>query len=121
MRNTFSPHPLWWLCLAVRIGIVIWVSVPAGKLRYKNLTALSLLIMSVGFMVKFVTSSNNEVQIRRVFWHNVRWVHSVFFGLAAVIHFTGNEDDTVSIISKSGIILIMDVLFSIVYRMYNVI
>ena len=66
--------------------------------------------MGLGFLYKSVFGSNNEIQVKKVFWHNVRIVHGILFMLAA-IYFANKK--------LSSILLLSSVLFSIIYRYFN--
>jgi hypothetical protein len=71
--------------------------------------SLILGIMGTGFLVKSITGSNNETQIDKVFWHDTRPVHGILYILAAYYLYLGNSP-------ICGIILGIDIIFSILYR-----
>lgn len=114
MPGWFSPHPLWWVCIVVRLLLVAWVKVTYAKTPWNLATVILLGSVSVGFWVKFFTGSNDEVQIRQVFWHSVRWVHASLFTIATIVYlqalYSGRQ-------SCSWVFLLVDVVFSIAYRM----
>jgi len=95
-------HPLWFLCITIRllysqyIFESIWIR-------------LILLIIGIGFFYKYVTGSNMEYQISKVFWHETRIIHSIVYISAFVI-----KD-----IKIVKMLLFSDVIFSILYRLYT--
>lgn len=89
-------HPLWYICITVRLFMAFM------------LPKVAILIIGLGFGYKALTGSNNETQINKVFWHETRIIHSFLFLLA---YFTTSN----KIATK---ILLFDVLFSIMYRVY---
>jgi len=104
-------NPLWSLCITIRI-LIIFIAVYIVKYKSKNTKLIASIILytiGFGFLIKALTGSNNEVQISKVFWHDTRLVHSVLYMLAGYYLYNGN-----SVIC--GIVLGLDVLFSILYR-----
>ena len=95
-------HPLWYLCLSIRLFLAFSLS------KYPKYLKIVLLVIGLGFAYKALTGSNNEVQIEKVFWHETRFVHSFFYLLAY----------SISSIKNSTKVLILDVVFSIIYRIY---
>ena len=65
--------------------------------------------MSIGFIYKFYTGSNNESQFTKVFWHRTRIIHGLLYGGAAYYLFIGKGNLAYNI-------LLGDLLFSILYR-----
>jgi len=66
-----------------------------------------LLIVGLGFLYKAIFGSNNETQIRKIFWHQTRIIHSILF-IAAGVYFENYK--------LSSALLFASVLFSIAYR-----
>ena len=93
------PHPLWYVCILVRLLLAVLASV------YPESLALRLVfgVMALGFTWRAVSGSNSETQVRRVFWHSVRWVHAVLLWMAAVLP------------GSYGYVL-LDLAFSVAYR-----
>ena len=86
-------HILWYICIVVRFLFAFFIE----KLPFSNVICF---VIGIGFLWKFITGSNDEYQIAKVFWHNTRIIHSLFF---------------LSAIYKKKI-LFLDILFSIIYR-----
>lgn len=105
-------HPLWLICILVRISIIIlvkYIYIKNNKL-IKNLLILFLLSIGLGFIRKGYFGSNNEIQIRKVFWHDSRYIHGVLYILSSIYLYNNN-------INISIILLILDIIFSILYRL----
>lgn len=105
-------HPLWLICILVRISIIIlikYIYIKNDKL-IKNLIILSLLSIGLGFMNKGYFGSNNEIQIRKVFWHDSRYIHGILYILSSIYLYNNN-------INICIILLILDIIFSILYRL----
>jgi len=68
--------------------------------------------MGLGFIYQGYFSSNDEVQISKVFWHDSRYVHGVIYLLAAYYLFKNN-------INMNTILLLLDLCFSFLYRIIN--
>ena len=95
-------HPLWYLCIFVRVLLAIGVFFVSSKVY-----TWVLLCIGLGFLYKSYTGSNNEYQIAKVFWHTSRKIHALFYlAAAACIH--SNQ-------IRFGF-LMTDVLFSIYSR-----
>ena len=105
LTNNYMIHPLWYLCIYVRLFIALNLSKYS---KYYNYIKLIILIISLGFAYKALTGSNNEFQIAKVFWHKTRLVHSFFFFIAYLM----------ADLKNSTLILLIDVIFSIIYRFY---
>ena len=105
-------HPLWFICILVRISIIIlfkYIFIKNNKL-IKNLIILFLLSIGLGFIRKGYFGSNNEIQIRKVFWHDSRYIHGILYILSSIYLYNNN-------INISIILLILDIIFSILYRL----
>ncbi len=98
-------HPLWCLCLAVRLLL----SYSIYHNLYPNYLLPILLFISIGFMYKGYTGSNDETQIAKVFWHNTRFTHGLLYGIAFYYLYNKNY-------KMSFLFVLLDVLFSISYR-----
>ena len=69
--------------------------------------------MGTGFFYQGYFSSNNEIQIAKVFWHNARYIHGTFYLAAAYYLYLNN-------VNMACILLLTDICFSILYRIiYN--
>ena len=99
-------HPLWYLCIFVRLYAAFNLSKYS---KYNSYIKLAILAIGLGFAYKAMTGSNNEMQISKVFWHETRFIHSFFFLLAY----------SMSNLKKSTQVLVANVIFSIIYRTYN--
>ena len=99
-------HPLWFICIFIRILLVF---IPFIN-RISNISKYIILIMGLGFLYKSILGSNNEFQIKKVFWHNVRIVHAILF-ILAYVYFKNKK--------LSSILLLSSVLFSITYRYFK--
>ena len=108
-------HPLWAVCVFVRLIILISAGVLARNTKrvFRGIGAGVLLLMGGGFLVKSLTGSNDEVQVAKVFWHETRIVHAVLYILSAHYLFEGNPRMCV-------LILGIDLLFSLLYRTVGV-
>ena len=99
-------HPLWYLCLIVRLSL--------SRCIYYNLYTdyilPLILVISIGFMYKAYTGSNNETQIAKVFWHDSRVIHGLLYTLAFYYLYNNNY-------KMSSLLVLLDVLFSISYRL----
>ena len=104
-------QPLWILCLITRTCLLLL----AGYLsKNKNniariITSLVLLSMGIGFIYKYLTGSNDEVQVAKVFWHETRLVHGVLYMLASYYLYIKNN-------TMCMLVLGLDIVFSILYR-----
>ena len=107
-------HPLWWVCLLVRIclvAVIFYVSTNFS-INYKKYILFIPLIIGLGFAYKAFTGSNNEYQIQKVFWHETRMIHSIFYLFATFCFYSEKQ-------ILGAIILSLDVIFSILYRLLN--
>lgn len=109
-------HPLWYVCILVRTSLIFILRYL--KNNHDNSTVVSylvpaiLLTIGLGFIYNSIYGSNNEVQIAKVFWHETRIVHGIFYILAAYFFFKNNID-------MNSLILVVDLIFSITYRIYK--
>lgn len=104
-------QPLWIVCLITRLCLLLLMGYLSKKKN--NITiiiaSLVLLTMSIGFMYKYFTGSNNEVQVGKVFWHETRLVHGILYLLASYYLYTKNG-------TMCMLVLGLDIIFSILYR-----
>ena len=103
-------HPLWFVCLLVRVGIIFGVRY-LYNIKQKKIAALILTLIGLGFLYQAFTGSNNEIQLNKVFWHETRITHGLLY-LISVYYLLNNNLD------MNSIILGLDVIFSIIYRFY---
>ena len=103
-------HPLWFFCIFVRLAFIFLIRfIYKRKKSYKKYIALILFFMGVGFIYKAIYSSNNEIQIERVFWHETRYLHGVLYLLSSVYIYKNN-------LNMTSLILLIDLVFSVLYR-----
>lgn len=107
-------NPLWFVCIFTRliIALLVWNLKEQPSNNRKVLIAfvyIILLVIGLGFIYKGITGSNNEKQVARVFWHNTRLIHGVFYIASSICLFVGYP-------KIASLLIITDVLFSIVYR-----
>jgi len=112
-------HPLWFFCLFIRLSIiyVIWYLYKTDNNKYieknretiKLLCFIFVLLIGLGFIRKGYFSSNNEIQIRKVFWHEARYVHGILYILSSLYLLNNN-------LNISLLLLLLDVIFSVLYR-----
>ena len=106
-------HPLWFLCIFVRLSLIFIINFAYKKSFFINYFVALLGIMGLGFLYKAITGSNNETQIAKVFWHNTRVFHG-FFYLTAAYYLSVRK------VKMCSLFLICDLFFSITYRiLYN--
>ena len=98
-------HPLWFVCIIVRIFLALSLIIYS---KYSRYIKLIILVIGIGFAYKGITGSNNEIQFTNVFWHKTRLIHSFLFILAY----------SITSLKNSALVLIGDVVFSIMYRIY---
>ena len=104
-------NPLWFICIFIRLSL-IYLIMYLNKKRNKQINILCasiLLIMGLGFIYKGLTGSNNEIQVDKVFWHETRYVHGMFYLLSAFYLFKNNVNIT-------SLLLLSDVIFSFLFR-----
>lgn len=99
---------LWIACIITRLCLVL---LARNLTRNKNINIASIVLLAIGigFIYKYLYGSNNEVQIAKVFWHETRIVHGMLYILAS--HYLYIKNPTMCMI-----LLGLDVLFSILYR-----
>ena len=71
-----------------------------------------LAIMSIGFLYKFFTGSNNEIQIAKVFWHESRLLHGGLYLISAYYLYRNN-------VRMMTVALLIDVFGSLLYRLLS--
>lgn len=98
-------HPLWCICIVVRLLLVFSILKYTQYYKYLKLIVLAI---GLGFLYKSLTGSNNEIQFSKVFWHKTRIIHSLLYLLAFSMFKPIN----------TAIILMCDIIFSILYREY---
>jgi hypothetical protein len=70
---------------------------------------LILLVIGSGFLYKVLTGSNNEYQASKVFWHETRAMHALFY-FAAFFYLIRKN------IKMATFVLTLDIVFSFGYR-----
>ena len=64
-------HPLWFICICIRLLIIYIIRHINNKTNsYNSIISIILFIIGFGFIYKCYFSSNNEIQIAKVFWHD---------------------------------------------------
>ena len=104
-------HPLWFICIFVRLTL-IYLIIYFNKKRNKKINMICvgiLLVMGIGFIYKGLTGSNSETQVNKVFWHETRYIHGMFYLLSSFYLLKNNVNIT-------SLILLSDVIFSFLYR-----
>ena len=109
-------NPLWFLCLTIRlvITLLLWFFNKSNyglknKIIIKTISIIFLFIIGLGFIRKGYFGSNNEMQISKVFWHETRYVHGIIYILSGIYLLNNN-------LNISSLLLLLDVIFSILYR-----
>lgn len=105
--SSMDIHPLWLICIITRVLMIKLIR--ENNFSNKNVILAVLLVMGLGFLYKYLTGSNEEVQIRKVFWHDSRIAHSIFY-LLAVYYYYKND------MNNSNKVLAVDIIFSFLYR-----
>jgi len=113
-------HPLWYICIFVRLIIsslpLIYNHLSETTNKNTSINKIALInkyiifIIGLGFLYKSIFGSNNEIQFRKVFWHQTRIIHSILF-ITAGIYFNNYK--------LSASLLFISVLFSIIYRILS--
>jgi hypothetical protein len=103
-------HPLWYICLSVRILLIFLIRFLA-KSKLEKLAILTLSLMGLGFIYQYLFSSNNEIQFNKVFWHDTRITHGILYLISVYYLFKNN-------IEMTSLVLALDVIFSVLYRFY---
>lgn len=103
-------HPLWYVCLIIRISIIYFIKyIYDNHKNYKKFIEYILLIFGLGFIYQGFYGSNNETQISKVFWHDVRYVHGILY-LLSYYYLSKNR------INLSLLMILLEIIFSILYR-----
>lgn len=104
---------LWFICLLVRFSIVLGIfyisTLTKDIIILDNIISLILFLMGLGFVYKYITGSNNEIQISKVFWHTSRIYHGLIFIFASIMYFKNYK-------KIASILILIDILFSFIYR-----
>ena len=103
-------HPLWYICLSVRILLIFLIRFLA-KSKLEKLAILTLSLIGLGFIYQYLFSSNNEIQFNKVFWHDTRITHGILYLISVYYLFKNN-------IEMTSLVLALDVIFSVLYRFY---
>jgi hypothetical protein len=103
-------HPLWYVCLFIRFSIIYIIRFFYERKNLKKIFTLILTVMGLGFIYKWITGSNKEIQINKVFWHETRLLHGVLYLLAAYYLFNNN-------LNMNSLVLFIDIVFSLSYRL----
>jgi len=104
-------QPLWIVCLIIRVCLLILTGY-LSKNKNDNIRLIAsgiLVSMGIGFIYKYLTGSNDEVQVAKVFWHETRLVHGMLYMLASYYLYTENT-------IMCMLVLGLDIIFSILYR-----
>lgn len=105
--------PLWIVCLSVRFGLLPLIIYLSKKKDYiVKTTSFILLLIGIGFIYKYITRSNNKIQVGKVFWLETRLIHGVLYILSSYYLYINNP-------IMSMLTLLLDPIFSIVYRVYT--
>ena len=106
-------HPLWFICLLVRLSLIFMTKYIYENQKNKiRIIYLILIIIGFGFVYKGYSGSNNEKQISKVFWNDSRYTHGILY-LLSCYYLINNK------INITLIILSVDIIFSILYRVIN--
>ena len=105
-------HPLWFICILVRMTIIFPLIYYKHSSVIVDILKYIFAFISLGFLFKSLQGTNNEVQIAKVFWHESRIFHALFYFLA----FYYLQDNN---LNMSILFLVIDILFSISYRLLN--
>ena len=109
--SSVNIHPLWAGCVLFRAALVAAVYFLTPNKYTRALIGLFLLAVALGFLYRGVFGSNRESQFAKVFWHSTRLVHFLFYACATVLWWLDKQ-------ALTSLVLLSDVLFSIVYRIY---
>jgi hypothetical protein len=101
-------HPLWYICIITRICLIFVLRYLHNKKKNKIYILIPLTI-GLGFLYKHIFGSNNEIQFKKVFWHETRLIHSILY--ITSVYFFYNDN-----IKKGSLILVLDIIFSVLYR-----
>ena len=103
-------HPLWIICLLVRLTMIYLIYHFHSIKKIKDKIPLILIIIGLGFTYQGYYGSNNEKQIGRVFWHDTRYIHAVLYLLSGYYLYNNK-------LIMSLLILFIDIIFSLLYRL----
>ena len=108
-------HMLWYCCIIIRFLLAYSLSKYFKDNKYWNseYSKWIILVIGLGFTYKAWTGSNNETQITKVFWHETRGIHAFLYLLAFFLYIVKS-----SIFVESSHVLMCDIIFSIIYRIY---
>ena len=98
-------HPLCYICILVRLALIYFIKYK----DYNNIIQYILLIFGLGFLYQGTFSSNDEIQVTKVFWHDARYIHGILYLLAG--YYLMKKD-----INMTIIILFTDLFYSGAYR-----
>ena len=102
-------HPLWAVCILVRLLLILIIRYTYKNKQIKNVFLFIVLAIGLGFIYKFIYGSNNEIQLNKVFWHDSRLLHGVLYITASYYLYTNN-------INLNSMTLLLDIIFSFLYR-----
>lgn len=102
-------HPLWFLCLLVRLTMIYLIYIFYSNNKYKNEIPILLILIALGFYYQAYYGSNSTKQISKVFWHDTRFIHASLYSLSGYYLYNNK-------LNLSLLILFIDILFSIMYR-----
>ena len=106
-------HPLWFLCICIRLLIIYIIRHINNKTNsYNSIISIILFIIGFGFIYKGYFSSNSEIQIAKVFWHDSRYIHGLLYILSAIYLINNN-------VNMNNVLLLLDICFSFLYRVIN--
>lgn len=104
-------HPLWTVCLIVRISLAFLIKKYGNKnSTYKYIFSIFLFFIGAGFIYKGLYGSNNEVQVAPVFWHESRYGHGILYLFATFYLYNKNP-------KLSSVFILTDVSYSVIYRL----
>ena len=112
LYSIMNIHPLWFICILVRISLILPLIYYRHSSVIVDILKYIFIFISLGFFFKSLQGSNNETQIAKVFWHETRIFHALFYFLA--FYYLLHEHVHMSIL-----FLVIDLLFSISYRFIN--
>ena len=104
-------HPLWYVCIITRICLILILRYLHNK-KINKIYLLIPLMMGFGLLYNSIYGSNNEIQVSKVFWHEARLAHGILYIIAVYYFYINN-------IKMGTIILSLDIIFSIIYRIVS--
>lgn len=103
-------EPLWVVCLITRVCLLLLAGyLSNNKNNIRIIASFVLFTIGIGFIYKYLTGSNDEVQVAKVFWHETRLVHGMLYIMASYYLYTKN-------CIMCMLVLALDIIFSILYR-----